>query len=650
MSTPKNALARTTRRLLLGAPKRTDQETHERLGVLAGLAVFTADAISSVAYAGEEILLVLVTAGTAAAAYSLPVSLAIVALVLIVAASYAQTIHAYPSGGGSYVVSKDNLGTAAGLTAGAALLVDYVLTVAVSTASGVAAITSSFPSLQGYEALLGVAAIIFVAWVNLRGVRESGSFFAIPTYSFIIGMFLLLAVGGYRAFTGAWHPAFSPVAGFGFGGAAFRQMTSGVTAFLLLRAFASGCTALSGIEAVSNGVQAFRQPEPETAIKTMNLGRTILYLMFGGIALLSFGFNILPHAGETVLSQLGRAIFGGGPLYYFLQFTTALILFLAANTAYADFPRLANFIARDGFLPRRLANRGDTLVYGGGIVLLALLASGLIIIFRGSVHLLIPLYAVGVFLAFTMSQVGMVVHWLRQAKATGKYHAWSIFINGLGALLSAVALVVITITKFRAGAWVVTIVVPLLIGYFFFVHNYYRRFRERVESLHAEHMTIDDAQNVKVVLTIGGLSPVIDHSFRVARKISSDIAAVYVAVDPAEGERIARKWDTARHHGVELTVLPSPYREVATPLRGFLDRLLVENPGTLINLLVPVIITNHSNDEYLHNGTANQIIRDLRFSEGILITVIPFFVDMAPDAKTVIVRDQTGEPIRGVSD
>lgn len=650
MSTPKNVFLQSARRLLVGPPKRTDQETHERLGIIAGLAVFTADAISSVAYAGEEVLLVLMTAGAAASAYALPISLAIVALLFIVAASYAQTIRAYPNGGGSYVVSKDNLGTTAGLTAGAALLVDYVLTVAVSTASGVAAITSSFPSLQGHEVALGLAAVVFVAWINLRGLRESGAVFAVPTYSFIAGMLVMLAVGVYRAATGGWHPIISPAAGFGFGSATFRQLTSGVTAFLLLRAFASGCTALSGIEAVSNGVKAFKQPEPDTAIRTMNLGRTILYLMFGGIALLSFGFNILPNQSETVLSQLGHAIFGGGPLYYYLQFTTALILFLAANTAYAGFPSLTSFIARDGFLPRRLANRGDTLVYNGGIVLLAALASALIVIFRGSVHLLIPLYAVGVFLAFTMSQIGMVVHWLKQARATGKFETWSILVNGLGACLSGLALVIITITKFASGAWIVTIIIPLMISYFTYVAHYYRRFKGRVESLQTEHMTLDDAQNVKVVLTIGGLSPVIDHSFRVARKLSSDITAVYVAVEPAEGERIRRKWDIARHDGVPLTVLESPYRDVTGPLRTFLDRLLVDSPGTLINLLVPVIITNQSNDEYLHNGTADQIVRDLRYSEGILITVIPFFVNMTPDAKTVIVRDRSKEPVRAGAD
>lgn len=403
------------------------------MGIPAALAVFSADAISSVPYATEEILWVLVAAGTAATAFSLPVGLGIVLLVWIVATSYNQTIRAYPSSGGSYIVSKDNLGVHAGLTAGAALLVDYILTVAVSTASGIAAITSAFPALYGHEVLLGLGAIWFIAWMNLRGVRESGRLFSVPIYAFMGSVFLMIFVGIWKAANGLWHPPVSPVAGFGFGNAAFAQATMDVTLFMLLRAFASSCTALTGIEAISNGVQAFKPPEAENAVKTLGLARTILYTMFAGITLLSFCFHALPKPDDTILSQIAREVFGGGPFYYLLQVTTAAILLLAANTAYADFPRLVGMIARDGFLPRRLANRGDTLVFNGGVILLASLASALIVVFRGSVHLLMPLYAVGVFLAFTMSQSGMVLHWVKQARATGELRHWSVFINGLGA-------------------------------------------------------------------------------------------------------------------------------------------------------------------------------------------------------------------------
>jgi amino acid transporter len=636
---PTHMIINRIKRSMFGAPKRTDQAHHERLSVFTGLAVFSSDAISSVAYATEEILLVLAVAGAAASAYSLSVGLAIILLVFIVAASYNQTIHAYPGGGGAYIVSKDNLGIGAGLTAGSALLVDYVLTVAVSSASGVAAITSAIPSLHGHEILLCLISIAFIAWVNLRGVKESGAAFSVPTYGFMAIMFLMIAVGLYRALTGHWAPHAPIAVGFGFGGIEYRSLTANVTMFMILRAFASGCTALSGIEAVSNGVQAFKPPEAENAIKTMKWERTILYTMFGGITVLAYGFAILPKHDETVLSQLAHETFGSGFFYYMVQVMTTMILLLAANTAYADFPRLAGLIAKDGYLPRRLASRGNTLVLNGGVYLLAFLSAILVVLFRGSVHHLIPLYAVGVFLAFTMSQTGMVVHWLKFAKRPNestRRHAWSIFINGLGALLSAVALVVIAITKFLTGAWIVCIVIPLLILYFRSVHGYYTRFRAKVESLFDERMPMDDTNKVRVILTIGGLSPLIDHSLRVARKISTNISAVFVATEPEFGTKMSAKWDLVRHEGVQLTVLESPYRTLVPPLRKYLARLRAEDPSTLINLLVPIIVTTEPFDAYLHNGSASQLIQELRFSEGILLTVIPFFVNMDPDAGSVI--------------
>ncbi|MGE5676014.1 MAG: APC family permease [Mycobacterium leprae] len=642
MSRPAHQRMNRVKRILFGRPKRTDQQHHERLGLFTGLAVFSSDAISSVAYATEEILWILAAAGSMASVYSLSVGLAIVVLVLIVAASYNQTIHAYPSGGGSYIVSKDNLGINAGLIAGAALLVDYVLTVAVSTASGIDAITSAFPTLQGHEVILSLVVIWFIAWVNLRGVKESGSVFAIPTYSFIVSMFLMIGVGAFKALTGTWHPVAPPTYGFGFGPAGFKSMVTSMTTFLWLRAFASGCTALTGIEAISNGVQAFKAPEDKNAIRVMNWERTILYTMFIGVTVLAFGFRLSVSTGETVLSQIAHIVFGNGLLYYVLQVTTMLILLLAANTAYADFPRLSSFIARDGYLPRKMANKGDTLVFNYGVYLLAGLASLLIVAFKGSTHLLLPLYAVGVFLAFTLSQTGMVVHWFKVARQNGeplRRHSWSIFINTLGALLSGVVLVVIAVTKFMMGAWIVCIVIPILIAYFLHVHGYYKRFTDRIESLMQAEMTIDHPGKVKVILTIGGLSPVIDHSMRMARRIADDITAVYVAVDPEQGERVQRKWDLKRHGGTPLVVLPSPYREVVAPLQKYLDQLQREEPETVINLLVPVVVTNEPFDAYLHNGNAEQILRELRYTEGIIVTEIPFYVNMAPHAESVIAVD-----------
>ncbi len=646
MPSPSEELKLRLKRWFIGRPKRTDQQNVERLSVASGLAVFSADGISSVAYATEEIMWVLIGASAAAAVYALPVGVGIVLLVLIVAASYTQTIRAYPAGGGSYIVSRANLGTVAGLVAGASLLIDYILTVAVSTAAGIAAVTSAIPFLQGHEVVLCLVAIWFVAWVNLRGVRESGAIFSIPTYSFVFSIFLMIAVGVYKALHGLWHPPVSPGAGFGLVGlgaggmAAFPGLASGVTVFLLLRAFSSGCTALTGLEAISNGVGAFRAPETVNAVRTMSLERTLLYTMFAGITLLAFGFSALPKPNETVLSQIARDVFGGTNVFYYLvQATTMLILLLAANTAYADFPRLAGFISRDGYLPRRLSNRGDTLVFNYGITLLAALASGLIILFRGSTHLLIPLYAVGVFTAFTLSQTGMVVHWIKEARQRAEpvwRHWWSLFLNALGALLSGMVLMIIAVTKFSHGAWIVLVLIPGILWYFLWVHRYYERFSERLKGLIHEHMTIDDPPATKVILTLGKLSPVIDHSLRVARRMSRDITAVYVAVDPEVGEEYRRKWDLRRHGGVPLVVLPSPYRDVVGPMREYLERIRAENPKTLINLVVPIVATNEPFDSYLHNGTADLILRELRYTEGIVISVVPFYVDMSSHAERVI--------------
>lgn len=626
---PAPVLVRRFKRILLGRPKRTQDAPFERLGVGTGLAVFFSDALSSVAYATEEILLVLVAAGAAATAYSLPIGLAIIVLILLVSSSYTQTIRAYPQGAGTYFVTRDNLGPTVSLVAAAALLVDYVMTVAVSTSAGVAAITSAVPALRGHPVVLALAAIAFIAWVNFRGVRESGTFFAVPTYGFLAVMFLLLGAGAWRVYQGNWHPVVDPRAF--LPGDGWLPAVGGAGTWLLLRAFASGTTALTGIEAVSDGVRAFRAPEAAHAVRTMAIGRTILAVVFGGITLLAFGFSVVPREGETVLSQIAREVFGGGPLYYAVQIATMLILFLAANTAFSDFPRLLSFLAQDGYVTRRLANLGDTLVYSGGLAVLTLLSSLVVILFGASTHRLIPLYAVGVFTAFTLSQSGMVVHWLKERRRTGRLRLWPLLLNGAGALTTAVVLAVVTATKFRLGAWIVILVIAALVPYFLSVRDYYDRFLHRIRALERERMRIDVARQVKVVLAVGGLSPVIDHAMRVARRLSDDIVAVHVATDPEYGEKIRRKWDVQRHGGTQLVVLESPYRDVVGPLRHYLDELLAANPGVMVNLLVPVIVTNDPFDAYLHNATAQHILRELVYSEGVLITVIPFYVNMADE-------------------
>lgn len=585
--------------------------------------------------------MVLMTAGAIASVYSLPIGLGIMALIVIVAASYNQTIKAYPTGGGSYRVSKENLGVLPGLIAGTAILIDYVLTVAVSSAAGVAALVAAVPVLRGYEVVLCLMAIAFIAWMNLRGLKESAKAFALPTYGFIVMVFIMIGFGLYRVITGDWHPHAPMLAGFGGGDLSFREATKDVGLFLLLKAFASGCTALTGLEAVADGVQAFKAPEPKNAVKTLSIARNILFLMFAGITMLAYGFNVLPAEGETVMSKIAEEAFGNrGILYFLLQATTTGILLLAANTAYADFPRLTSFLARDGFLPRRFANRGDSLVFHWGIYMLAGMGALLTIIFNGSVHHLIPLYAVGVFTAFTLSQSGMVMHWVKQAKANGESllkYGWSVFINATGAVICAVVLLVVAVTKFTHGAWIILIVLPAVVSYMLHVSSYYRRFKTKVDALLKEHLTMDDARKVKVVMTIGGLTPVIDHAMRVARRISKDVTAVYVAVEPELGEKVARKWDKARHGGTELIVVPSPYREVVAPLKAYLEAMHLREPQTLINLLVPVVVTNEPFDDYLHNGYADQILRELRFSEGIIITEIPFYVNMSPDASKIVI-------------
>lgn len=626
LHTPAPVLIRRLKRLLLGRPKRTDEALRERLPVAVGLAVFFSDALSSVAYGPEEIFYVLMAAGTAALPYALTIGLAIVALIFLVSTSYTQTIRAYPGGGGAYVVARENLGELPGLVAAAALLTDYLLTVAVSVAAGVSALTSGFPWLRGHEVSISVVVVLFIAWMNLRGVRESGTFFAIPTYAFILTMTGLVAAGLLHLFQGGWHPAVDPADGF-----ALRHLPlygSGLSVFLLLRAFASGTATLTGLEAVANGVRAFRPPEAENAARTMILGRTLLAALFAGLMILATGLHVLPREGETVLSQVARAVFGGGPAYYAVQVATMLILFLAANTAFADFPRLLGILARDGYVSRRFANLNDTLVYGLGITLLAGFASLLLVLFQGSTHRLIPLYAVGVFTAFTLSQTGMVVHWVRERRRGTGRHTWSLLVNGLGALACAGVLVIVVLTKFALGGWVAVVIIPSLVLYFLSVKHYYERFLERVTALEKERMRIDTAGRIKVVLAIGGLSPVIDHAARVACRLSPDVVAVHVATEPEYGEHIRRAWQPEKYGGIPLKVLESPFRDVVGPLRAFLDRLLAENPGTVINLLVPAIVTNDPFDGYLHNGTASQILRELVYSEGVLITVIPFYVDL----------------------
>ena len=451
------------KKVFVGRPLATAQARHERLSKTSALAVFSSDALSSVAYATEEILLVLVLAGTVALGHSIPIGIAIAVLIAIVVSSYRQTILAYPQGGGAYIVAKDNLGTLSGLVAGGALLIDYVLTVAVSVAAGVAALTSAFPGLFPFRVVLCVVAVAAISTANLRGIRESGRLFAVPTYLFVASCAGMLAYGFAQWIIGVERPA-APVL-------PAADTLQGITLFLILRAFASGCAALTGVEAVSDGVPAFRPPEAQNARSVLVWLGVILITLFMGITFLAHHYGVGPRPEETVVSQLARRVFGGGLFYYAIQAVTMLILILAANTSFADFPRLSYFLARDGYIPRQFANRGDRLVFSNGILILGGTAAVLLVIFGGDTHSLIPLYAVGVFVSFTLSQASMVRRWLVRREAGWWWRWW---LNAVGAATTGVVMLVIAGTKFTHGAWIVVVLIPVLVMVFMVVHRHYR--------------------------------------------------------------------------------------------------------------------------------------------------------------------------------
>ncbi len=609
------------RRLLLGDPLATWQAKHERLTNAKALAVFSSDALSSVAYATEEILFVLLPAGMAGLSLSIPIALAIAALLWIVGSSYYQTIHAYPKGGGSYIVTKDNLGPLPGLVAAAALLTDYVLTVAVSIAAGVSALYSFYPPLYPYRVYLGVAAIALITLINLRGVRESGSIFAVPTYLFIVSILSMLAVGFYRHFTGQLHPI--TVAG----AAVPVTPTQAITLFFVLRGFSAGCTALTGVEAISDGIPAFKPPEADNAGKTLLVMIALLTTMFLGITFLAHQVGAVPTHEETVLSQIARAVFGEGIGHGIIQAATALILFLAANTAFSDFPRLSFFLARDRYMPRQFANLGDRLVYSNGIVTLGTLASLLLILFHGNTHHLLPLYAVGVFVAFTLSQSSMVVRWWR-LRTPGWQRA--IVFNALGAAATFVVLLVILITRFTRGAWIVAVLIPILVSIFLSIHRHY--------AFVAAHLSLErfgsppHIRRHRVIVPIGGVHRGVLHALHYARTLSPDVTAVVVDVDPEETQKVLRKWEKWGD-GIRLQVLPSPYRSIIGPFLTYLDQLEAEaHPQDMITVVLPQFVPARWWENLLHNQTALLLRMALIFRRGTVVTDVPYHLGLLTQA------------------
>ncbi len=580
------------KRLLVGAPLATAEEQHTRLGRPTALAVFASDAISSTAYATEEILLVLMpVAGLAALDYLVPISVVVAVLLTIVVFSYRQTIHAYPSGGGSYVVSRENLGVSPSLVAGASLLVDYVLTVAVSVSAGIAAITSAFPDLHDQRVALCLAAVAVMMLANLRGAKESGRIFAPPVYTYIISLVVLVGYGLYRVFVGGLDPMplevdhLNEIANNVEGDVA---IFGSVSALLVMRAFSSGAVALTGVEAISNGVPAFRKPESHNAATTLVAMALILGGSFMGLSVLANHIEPVVSEQETLLSTMARYVYGGEtPLYFILQFATFAILVLAANTAFADFPRVSSIIAADGFMPRQLSNRGDRLVFSNGIIVLALVAALLIIAFAGETSALIPLYAVGVFTGFTLSQAGMVRH---HAAVRDKGWRRSQVVNAVGSASTAVVLVVVVVSKFTKGAWIPAALIPLIVLGFKAIHRHYTRVARALET---PEQYLPPHRRHSVVVLVGGVNRSVLDALAYAESLRPDrlMAATVITTDE-EHDRALDDWEQHRI-AIELRILHSPYRDLTSPVIGFLDELDEEWPDDVVTVVIPEFVLDH---------------------------------------------------------
>jgi amino acid transporter len=596
------------KRFIVGQPLATAQARHERLSKTTGLAIFASDNLSSVAYASEEVLRVLVLAGVGALSLASPIGAAIAVVIAIVIYSYRQTILAYPQGASDYIVAKDNIGTLAGLTAGGALLIDYTLTVAVSVSAGVAAITSAVPVLFPYRVTLCVAAIALISLGNLRGLRESGRLFALPSYLFVAGFGVLIGVGLARYATHASPPAsVAPPA----------DPLVPLTALLVLRAFASGAVALTGIEAVADGVTAFKPPEVRNARTVLAALGVIMVTLFVGTTALADIYDIVPREEETVVSQLARLIFGGGPLYYYIQIVSMLILILAANTAFADFPRLAFFMARDGYLPRQFGNRGDRLVFSNGVVILAVVAIVLVILFHGSTHALIPLYAVGVFTSFTLSQSSMVRRWLR-TRPEG--WGWKTAISGTGALTTGTVLVVVAATKFMEGAWIVILLLGLLITMFLAIRSHYNSV---ARQLSLDGLEPPPPMGTTVLVLVGDLHRGVVQAILYAQALSPAAKAVYVETDPERTRRLEERWGKWGM-GAPLVVLSSPYRSLLGPLVDYIDHLRQQSPNHMVTLVIPEFIPARWWQQLLHNQTALLIKGAMLFRKNVVVTDVPY--------------------------
>jgi amino acid transporter len=622
---------RSWRTWLIGRPLPTADAPNETVGKTVGLAIFASDALSSTAYATQEILIILAGAGTIAFVHSFPIAIAIVALLAILTLSYEQTIHAYPGGGGAYIVARDNLGELPSQIAGGALLTDYILTVAVSVSAGVAQIVSAFPSLYGHRVALAVTCVVVIMIVNLRGVRESGAIFAVPTYYFVLVMLGTVAYGLFRYAQGSLGTVTDapPLQ--------LPEHIVPVGMFLILHAFSSGTAALTGVEAISNGTTAFKEPRSRNAGQTLLWMAAILGTLFLSITYLARAAHAIPSEHETVISQLARTVWDGkGAVYLAVIGGTTLILVMAANTAFADFPRLGALQAADGFLPKQLAYRGSRLVYSRGILVLAVIASLLIVLFQASVTALIPLYAIGVFLSFTLSQAGMTVRWwkigrlapgveVRERGSVLRHQkSWRVkmVINAVGAVCTAVVVGVFAVTKFHEGAWIVVFVIPLLVVFFFAIHRHYVDLKGRLSLDH--YGAPPRVQRHRVILAVSSVHRGTLAALRYARTLSSDVTAVHVSLDDEEGERLRKLWDSWGD-GVRLVVLESPYRLLLEPLLGYVEGVAAQRqPGETITIVVPQFVPIHRWHNILHAQTAVFLRLALLFKPGIVITNVPY--------------------------
>ncbi len=576
--------------LLIGPPLPTQQLAEKRLNKIRALAAFSPDALSSIAYANEEIYLGLVVAGSAGLGLAWPIGLAIVGLLAIVALSYAQTIHAYPSGGGSWIVARANLGTGPGLVAGAALLIGYLLTAAVSLTAGVAAIASAFPVLWPYRVELALALLGVVTLINLRGLKETGTMMAIPVYAFLFAYLPMLAYGAVRAVLDGPGPlvANAPPA------------AQPLTTFLVLHTFAAGCTAMTGIEAISNGVPAFQPPESRNARRTLLAMAVLMGVLFLGSIGLTQYLAVVAGPQETILSALARRLLGSGPVYLLIQASTMLILAVAANTSFAGFPRVTALLAQDGFLPSPFANLGDRLVFTNGILALTIATGFLIVVFGGNAHALVPLFAIGVFLAFTLSQAGMVVHWCRER---GRGWWLKAIINGVGSVATGAAVLIIGVSKFIEGAWITILVIPIMVIGFFRIRAHFREVSQEL-ALRGLPPDLRPSPPSRMVVPISGVHRGTLEAIKYARSISSDVTVVYIELEPGAGQHIRREFEKW-WPDVPLVIVPSPYRSIVGPLLDFLDETDQQhNDGQLAAVVLPEFVPAKWWQSLLHNQTA----------------------------------------------